>query len=114
MIRITDIEKIKSKGDFKLDGLHVKRYHFDFPTTRKSKIVVLSCMDECRKEANAITHEGGDAKTTEKMSPTVKQVDKNSNEVDNIKARQKSDDERMIRIEAKQDKTIELLMQLNK
>lgn len=37
MIRITNSEYVKTKGEFRVDGLHVKRYHFDFPTTEVAK-----------------------------------------------------------------------------
>jgi len=33
MIKITDIEKIKTKGDFKLDGLLIKKHSFEKQTT---------------------------------------------------------------------------------
>jgi hypothetical protein len=37
MIQITNEEYIRSRDDFKLDGLHVKKFHFDFPTTGDTK-----------------------------------------------------------------------------
>jgi hypothetical protein len=37
MIQITNQEYIKSKDDFKLDGLHVKKFQFDFPTSGSLK-----------------------------------------------------------------------------
>jgi hypothetical protein len=40
MIRITNSENIKKSGDFKLDGLHVKKFSFEYPTTGKSKQVL--------------------------------------------------------------------------
>ena len=37
MIRITDQEKIKTKGDFKLDGLLIKKHYFDKQTSGAGK-----------------------------------------------------------------------------
>ena len=37
MIKIGNEELIKSRGDFKLDSLHVRKYSFEFPTSGSSK-----------------------------------------------------------------------------
>ena len=37
MIRITAPEYIDGKDDFKIDGLHVKRFSLEFPTNESSK-----------------------------------------------------------------------------
>jgi len=37
MIRITDTEKIKTKGDFKLDGLLIKKHYFDSKQVAQAK-----------------------------------------------------------------------------
>jgi hypothetical protein len=37
MIKITNLEYVKASGDFKLEGLHVKRFDFGFPTHANSQ-----------------------------------------------------------------------------
>lgn len=37
MIRITDIEKLRTSGDFKLDGLLIKKHYFDKQATENGK-----------------------------------------------------------------------------
>ena len=37
MIKIGNSEYIKTKGDFSLEGLHVKKYVFEYPTLGSSK-----------------------------------------------------------------------------
>lgn len=37
MIRITNSEYIDGKDDFKIDGLHVKKFSLEFPTNESSK-----------------------------------------------------------------------------
>jgi hypothetical protein len=37
MIKLGNSEYVKTKGDFKLDSLHVNKYAFEFPTNGQSK-----------------------------------------------------------------------------
>lgn len=41
MIKITAQEHIKTKGDFKLDGLWVKNFHFNNPSNNTDKATLL-------------------------------------------------------------------------
>jgi hypothetical protein len=37
MIKIGNTDYVKTKGEFKLDGLHVRKYSFEYPTMGSSK-----------------------------------------------------------------------------
>jgi hypothetical protein len=58
MIRITNQEQIKKSGNFRIDGLHIKRFHFDLqPETGAGEELTIECVPFATMEDGSKIHD---------------------------------------------------------